>query len=148
MTLNVTVPALDDKSQWQTLYQGYADFYKVPMSTEILDTLWSWIHDEQNPFYCIVAKNPEGRLMGFMHFRAMPSPLRGAMVGFLDDLFVSPDARGQGVVNALYAELEKQGKDHGWQLIRWITAENNYRARSLYDKISNRTHWVTYQLDL
>ena len=35
-----------DKENWAKLYYGYADFYKVPMNAEILDTLWSWIHDE------------------------------------------------------------------------------------------------------
>ena len=146
--LKVLEPTLDDKSEWQDLYYGYAEFYNMPMTDEVTDTLWDWIHDEHNPFYCIVAKTDDGKLLGFMHFRAMPSPLRGAMVGFLDDLFVSPNARGKGVVNALYKELENQGREKGWPLIRWITADNNYRARSLYDNLSNKTHWVTYQLDL
>ena len=146
--LEVTVPTLQDKSQWRDLYQGYADFYKMPMTSDVLDTLWTWIHDVQNPFYCIVAKGHDGTLLGFMHFRAMPSPLRGAMVGFLDDLFISPNARGKGVVNSLYKELENQGRERGWPLIRWITAENNYRARAVYDQLSSKTQWVTYQLDL
>ena len=28
-----------DKENWTKLYSGYADFYKVPMDTGILDTL-------------------------------------------------------------------------------------------------------------
>ena len=146
--LEVGIPTLDDKHQWQGLYHGYADFYNMPMTDEVLETLWGWIHDEHNPFYCIVAREKGGSLQGFMHFRAMPSPLRGAMVGFLDDLFVSPDVRGKGVVKALYKELENHGRERGWPLIRWITADNNYRARSVYDQLSSKTHWVTYQLDL
>ncbi|WP_238377070.1 hypothetical protein [Neptunomonas antarctica] len=35
---------------------------------------------------------------------------------------------------------------YGWPLVRWITAENNYRARSVYDKLATKTHWQTYQL--
>ena len=26
----------------------YANFYKVPMNTGILETLWEWIHDENH----------------------------------------------------------------------------------------------------
>ena len=37
-----------DKEKWAKLYNGYADFYKVPMSTGILDTLWNWIHDKNH----------------------------------------------------------------------------------------------------
>lgn len=146
--VNITVPEVADESQWRHLYQGYADFYQVDMNAQIMDNVWDWIHDKNNPFYCIVAKDKGGTLLGFMHFRAMASPLRGAMVGFLDDLFISPNARGKGVVSALYDELKQQGQQRGWPLIRWITADNNYRARAVYDGLSNKTHWVTYQLDL
>ena len=34
-----------DKENWVKLYNGYAKFYKVPMSQGILNTLWDWIHD-------------------------------------------------------------------------------------------------------
>ena len=37
-----------DKENWTKLYNGYADFYKVPMNPGVLDTLWGWIHDESN----------------------------------------------------------------------------------------------------
>ena len=83
-----------------------------------------------------------------MHCRQMPSPLRGALVGFLDDLFVAPSARGQGVVESLYAALDALAREQGWPFIRWITAEDNYRARSVYEKLSDRTHWVTYQMNV
>jgi ribosomal protein S18 acetylase RimI-like enzyme len=80
-----------------------------------------------------------------MHCRQMPSPLRGALVGFLDDLYVHPEARGQGVVEALYEALNELGREQGWPFVRWITAENNYRGRAVYDRLSEKTHWVTYQ---
>ncbi|WP_223261159.1 N-acetyltransferase [Methylophilus medardicus] len=40
------------------------------------------------------------------------------------------------------------GKEKNWSVIRWITAENNYRARSTYDKLANQTQWVTYDIKL
>ena len=83
-----------------------------------------------------------------MHYREMPSPLRGAQVGFLDDLFVSPKYRGKGIVSLLYDALHKEAKIHGWPFIRWITAEDNYRGRAVYDKISEKTEWVTYQMPI
>jgi hypothetical protein len=64
------------------------------MDQVILDTVWSWIFDEDNEFYALVAKNGSDKYLGLMHYRAMPSPLRGALIGFLDDLYVKPEARG------------------------------------------------------
>jgi ribosomal protein S18 acetylase RimI-like enzyme len=143
--VKVTALVHADRADWEMLYHGYADFYEVPMDERILETVWSWIHDDSNPFFGLIAKDEEGRALGLMHCRQMPSPLRGALVGFLDDLFVQPEARGQGVVDALYDALNQLGKEQGWPFIRWITAENNYRGRAVYDKLSEKTHWITYQ---
>jgi len=137
-----------DFEDWKRLYQGYADFYQVEMNNQILAMVWSWIQDPQQPFYALIAISQDNQALGLMHFRAMPSPLRGAMVGFLDDLFVDPTSRGLGVADALFAELKTQAQIHDWPLMRWITADNNYPARSLYDQLSTRTGWITYQMDL
>jgi hypothetical protein len=146
--MTVTVKALhpDDRTQWESLYRAYAEFYKMPMTEEILDTVWSWIFDTKNPFFAMIVRNDAGDTVGLMHFREMPSPLRGALVGFLDDLFVVPEIRGSGCVQAMYKALNSFGKDRGWPFIRWITADNNYRGRASYDKIATRTHWITYQM--
>lgn len=148
MAVTVTELSVEDREQWAALYRGYAEFYQVPMNEDILNTVWSWIFDAQQPFYALVAKDEAGHCLGLMHCRAMPSPLRGKMVGFLDDLYVSPQARGQGVVDALFNALKSFAADQGWPLVRWITAENNYRARAVYDKIADKTHWQTYQMTI
>ena len=148
MSMQISAPKIEDRAHWETLYYAYAEFYQVPMNEQILDKVWSWIMDANQSFYCLLAKDEDGLCVGLMHYRAMPSPLRGAMVGFLDDLFVMPKARGAGVVEALYAALNHEAKIHGWPIVRWITADNNFRARSVYDKLAQKTHWVTYQMPI
>jgi ribosomal protein S18 acetylase RimI-like enzyme len=144
--LTVNYVAQQDRTQWQTLYHGYAEFYRVPMNTEILNTVWGWIHDESDPFFGLIAKDQDGIALGFMHCREMASPLRGALVGFLDDLFVAPDARGRGVVEALYESLGDLARERSWPFVRWMTAEDNDRARAVYDRVAEKTEWVTYQM--
>ena len=39
---------LKDKEQWEKLYKGYADFYKVEMNNKILQTVWNWLHDKNH----------------------------------------------------------------------------------------------------
>ncbi|MDH5354424.1 MAG: GNAT family N-acetyltransferase [Gammaproteobacteria bacterium] len=146
MTIFVNPPKAEDRLQWESLYYGYAEFYKVPMNKDILETVWSWIQDEDYPFFGLLAKDESGNALGFMHCREMPSPLRGAMVGFLDDLFVKPEARGQGIVEILYESLNQLASEQGWPFTRWITADNNYRGRAVYDRLADKTHWVTYQM--
>ena len=64
----------------------------------------------------------------------------------VDDLFVSPSSRGDGTVQIMYQALADFSRQQGWPFVRWITADNNYRGRGSYDKIAEKTHWVTYQL--
>ena len=135
-----------DKEDWSKLYHGYANFYKMPMNEDILDTVWSWIFDKENKFYAIGARSSQGNLVGFMHFREMPSPLRGSLIGFLDDLYVHPDYRGSGVVQSLFKELKSLAQKNYWPYVRWITASDNHRARAVYDKISGTIDFVTYQM--
>ncbi len=137
-----------DKEQWQLLYCEYADFYQMSMNEGILESVWSWIFDKNNRFYAIGVKSTDDILIGFMHYRDMPSPLRGTIVGFLDDLYVHPDYRGSGAVQALFRELRKISKQKGWPYVRWITATDNHRARNVYDKIANTIDFVTYQMPI
>ena len=120
MTVTVSNLQQTDRSDWEVLYHGYAGFYRVPMNAEILDTVWGWIHDETNPFFGLIARDEQGAALGLMHCRQMPSPLRGALVGFLDDLFVTPESRGQGVAESLYAAL----KDLNRSDVKIITVED------------------------
>ena len=138
---------LKDKKQWEKLYKGYADFYKVEMNDKILQTLWDWMHDKNHEVNGLVYEI-DGNIVGLAHYRRMPSPLRGQDIGFLDDLFVDPDYRGQRIGEKILNELKKISESKGWNLIRWITYDDNVRAKSLYDRVAKKTSWELYELKL
>ena len=134
-----------DFTDWARVYRGYADFYQMPMTQTVLDTVWAWLMDEDHEMEGLVAVQ-DARLCGLAHIRRMPNPLRGIEIGFLDDLFVEPASRGNKVGEALFEALRGLARQRGWSKIRWITADENYRARALYDKVSNKTMWNTYEM--
>ena len=136
---------LKDKVQWEKLYRGYADFYKVEMNDKILQTIWSWLHDKSHDVEGLVYE-VEDKIVGLAHYRKMPSPLRGQYIGFLDDLFVDPKYRGQKIGEKLINQMKEISKSKGWNLVRWITRNNNTRAKSLYDRVSEKTTWDAYEL--
>lgn len=143
--IEIVSPNPDLKSGWRTLYNGYATFYKREMTDEIATNVWSWITDPAHESEGLIALL-DGTPAGLAHYRRMPSPLRGADVGFLDDLFVNPDLRGSGIAEALFDRLAEIGRERNWGVIRWITADDNYRARGLYDRLATKTMWNTYEL--
>ena len=136
---------LNDKQQWENLYRGYAKFYKVEMNDKILQSVWNWLHDKRHEISGLVYE-VDDNIVGFAHYRRMPSPLRGKDIGFLDDLFVSPEFRGLKIGEQIISKLKTISTDKGWGLVRWITRSDNLRAKSLYDRVSNKTNWEVYEL--
>ena len=136
---------LKDKDQWEKLYKGYADFYKVEMNNNILQIVWNWLHDKNHEVNGLVYE-VEGNIVGLAHYRRMPSPLRGQDIGFLDDLFVNPEHRGQRIGEKLINKIKEISNSKRWKLVRWITREDNISAKSLYDRVSEKTSWDVYEL--
>ena len=136
---------LNDKENWSKLYNDYADFYKVPMNKGILDTLWGWIQDVTHDVNGICFEL-EGNIVGIAHYRTMPRPIKGQYIGFLDDLFVEPEFRGQKIAQKLISHLKSLSKANNWNGIRWITHSSNKNAKKLYDKIANNTGFELYEL--
>lgn len=147
MSVTIRTITPDDKPGWNALYQGYAKFYGVEQTQEMRDRVWSWITDPDHEVNCFVAEQ-DGTLIGLTHFRPFFSPLSANVKGFLDDLFVDPDTRGSGAAQALIDAVSAHGRDKGWAVIRWITADDNYRARGVYDRVATRTGWITYDIAL
>lgn len=145
--MKIRTPIAADRQNWSQLYAGYAEFYRVEQSEAMRDRVWNWIHDPAHELRAFVAEQ-DGKLIGLTHFRPFTRPLSASTGGFLDDLFVDPTCRGSGAAAALIAAVKAEGQARGWSLIRWITAEDNYRARNLYDKLADRTKWVTYDIKL
>lgn len=144
--MTVREPAPEDFAQWRELYRGYAEFYEVQQTDEMAEKVWSWILDPASEVSALVAVGADSTLIGLAHYRPFARPLRASVGCYLDDLFVAPTSRGGGAVGLLLERLADLARDHGWTVVRWSTAENNYRARSAYDRVAERTQWITYDL--
>ena len=141
----------DEFEAWTALFRGYATFYHRETNDEHQRQIWGWIHESKRIEALVAVAVDEqglevGGPRGLAHLREWVRPLRGAVCGYLDDLFVDPAARGDGVVDALFAEIDRLAVERGWPVVRWTTADDNYRARAVYDKLAERTTWITYDM--
>jgi RimJ/RimL family protein N-acetyltransferase len=137
-----------DWEAWRRLFTGYCDFYERPVSDRQLRKVWSWIHDDGSvkAIVAVAAGDATGEAVGLAHLRPWVRPLRGEIAGYLDDLFVEPAMRGTGAVEALFAAIGRLAKEEGWGIVRWTTAEDNHRAQAAYDRVAERTGWITYEM--
>ncbi|MEZ5866036.1 MAG: GNAT family N-acetyltransferase [Geminicoccaceae bacterium] len=92
--------AAEHRARWQEALSGYATFYKRELTDAHAEVVWGWLQDPGHELEGRLAL-VDGRPVGLAHFRRMPSPLRGADIGFLDDLFVDPETRAKGIGRAL-----------------------------------------------
>ena len=136
---------LKDKDQWRKLYRGYANFYKVEMNDHILQVVWNWLNDKNHELKGIGYEIDE-KIVGLAHYRKLLSPLKGKYIGYLDDIFVSPEYRGQKIGRKLLDKIKKISKINGWNLVRWQTDEDNFTAKKLYDKLAKKTKKNVYEL--
>ena len=136
---------LKDKKQWERLYKGYANFYKVEMNEQILRTVWDWLHNKNHEVDGLVYEI-NNSIVALAHYRKMPRPLKGSNIGFLDDLYVDPEHRGKRIGEKILNKLKEISKSKGWNITRWITRDDNLRAKSLYDRVAEKTNWDVYEL--
>jgi len=146
--LTIRPPKSTDRDAWDALYQGYARFYQVEQTPAMRERVWGWINDAGHECQCLLAFDAQGKAVGLAHFRPFARPLSASTGGYLDDLFVDPESRGAHVGSQLIDAIKAIGASRQWSVIRWITADNNYRARTAYDQIATRTGWITYDLKL
>ena len=86
--------------------------------------------------------------LGFAHFFDLPEIVFARRCGALDDLFVRPSTRRQGVAQALIEGLATLGQKRGWSHLRWMVPETDQAAIALYERIAERAPWRSYVLRL
>lgn len=137
----------DDAEPLLPLMRGYCDFYEVdPPDEGLLELARSVAGDpEQGALY--VAAD-DGELIGFAVMDWKWASTAGGRVGHLEDLFVSADARGKGVADALIRRCAERSRELGLKRLGWMTAPENHRAQKVYDRSgAESSPWLEYELD-
>lgn len=137
-----------DREQWSALYRGYRAFYEEADDDTKVASTWGFLMDATNESNGIVAVDDTGTLVGMAVWREFSRPLEADRGIYLDDLFVSPSARGRGAGERLILWLADLARARGCSVVRWITAEDNATARRLYDRLAVSGPWVTYDLEI
>lgn len=135
------------KPAWRDLFDGYSTFYKRQLTDAVAERVWAWLMDPGHELEGKLALI-NGSTVGLAHFRRQRRPGFGEDMGYLDDLFVSPDARSGGVGRALIEHIREVGRARGWRTIRWTTADDNYPARALYDQLAVKATFNIYEMTI
>jgi len=132
-----------------SLIAAYQRFYEVEE-----------IDDERNRafFSRFLAPSEDGMLLGAWRGEEPVgyaclywtfTSLAPAEIVLMNDLYVEPHARGEGVGRALIEAGAAIGRERGARRLQWITATDNEAAQRLYDSTGAR-RWesIEYELEL
>jgi GNAT superfamily N-acetyltransferase len=158
-----TVTAMDH-DRWLPLWEGYNRFYgrhgDTALPAEVTRTTWARFLDPAEPVHAIVAElggesggeygdesdgAPAGELVGIAHFLFHRSTISVRPTCYLQDLFTAERARGRGAGRALIEEVARRAAGAGSERLYWHTHETNATARSLYDRLAERSGFIVYR---
>ena len=94
----------------------------------------------------VVGAELDGRLVGFAIFFDLPEIITGLRAGQLDEIYVHPDARNQGIARRMIETLVSEGGKRAWSELRWIVPGKNAPAVALYDQVAQPADWKGYTL--
>jgi GNAT superfamily N-acetyltransferase len=131
------------------LLRGYCDFYGVSPSDEaLLELARALIADPEHEGVQLVARD-DGAAVGFATIYWSWATTIASRIGVMNDLFVTPAARGTGAAEALIRACLEECRRHGAAELTWQTAPDNERAQRVYDRIgAKRSQWVDYSLNV
>jgi GNAT superfamily N-acetyltransferase len=146
----IAIVTEDDLPDLLPLMRGYCDFYEVdPPDDRLLDLARTLIADPEHQGLQLIARDDgDGRAVGFATIFWTWSTLSADRLAVMNDLFVSEDARGGGVADALIAACADQCRERRVPELAWQTAKTNLRAQAVYERVgaTRDERWLDYSV--
>ena len=138
-----------DLSDLLPLVRAYCDFYEVsPRDEALLALSRALIADPAREGVQLLARDEDGRPLGFATIYWSWSTTAAARLGVMNDLYVVPEARGSGVADALIEACLAEARAHGAARLEWQTARDNQVAQRVYERLgARRAEWIDYSLE-
>jgi GNAT superfamily N-acetyltransferase len=130
------------------LIRGLARFEKLEHEVTLTDELLAAGLFGPRPYAEAVLADVDGRAAGFALFFHSFSTFLGRPGIYLEDLFVIPEHRGQGIGRALLAHLARLAVERGCGRLEWAVLDWNSEAIAFYERLGARpnSEWTTYRI--
>jgi GNAT superfamily N-acetyltransferase len=135
-----------DKPAWLALFKGYIAFYEATVAEDVIEATWHRLLEGAPDFHiALVAVDESDVPIGLAHVLFHRSTWSPTQYCYLEDLFVDPERRLEGVGRALIEATYREADARRCTRTYWMTQEFNYRARALYDQMATKSPFVQYR---
>ena len=140
-------PRPTDETDWRRLWSGYCAFYETALPEAITAATWGRMLAPGSPLFGRIAEQ-DSQVAGFTISVLHEGSWTIRSCCYLEDLFVEPEFRGQGIARALIEDLLRLCRREGWSRFYWHTRASNREARRLYDHFAEADDFVRYRMFL
>lgn len=137
MRFQVRQASIYDLDTLVPLFDGYRQFYRQAADPARARAFLAerFAHLES---IVLLACDEQGAGLGFVQLYPMFSSVSTARIYLLNDLFVAPPARRQGVASALLSAVAEHARALGAARLWLQTEQNNASAQALYESLGWR----------
>jgi GNAT superfamily N-acetyltransferase len=138
----------DEIEEMLPLIRAYCEFYETEPNEGGIRAMFETLITDPGQGAVFVAR-AGGKAVGFATLDWKWSSLKGARIGYLEDLFVDPGARGKGIADALIEVCAARCRELGRPALQWMTAPDNHRAQRVYERTGAEADtYMEYDLEL
>jgi len=135
MTMNIRPAAPADVPTILRFVRELAEFERAPDAVEATEPMLADALFGDTPAAEAVLAERDGEPLGFALFFHNFSTWTGRRGLYLEDLYVTPEARGLGVGTALLRHLAGIALDRGCARFEWAVLDWNEPAKAFYTKM-------------
>jgi GNAT superfamily N-acetyltransferase len=145
---SIRIVGEDDLADLLGLMRAYCDFYEtMPSDEALLGLSRALLLAPDLEGVQLLAREGGSQPVGFATLFWSWDTTEGARIGIMNDLYVTPDARGAGLAERLIEECVERCRARGAVRLEWQTAPENLRAQAVYDRVGGvREPWLLYTL--
>jgi ribosomal protein S18 acetylase RimI-like enzyme len=135
MTITILQAEREHLDQVTPLFDAYRQFYRQPSDEARAQAFLQARLDNQDSLIFFAVDEASSRGVGFTQLYPAFSSVRTQSVWILNDLFVVPEARGQGVGRQLMDAARRAAQQAGVVALSLATEKNNTPAKALYESL-------------
>jgi ribosomal protein S18 acetylase RimI-like enzyme len=132
--MRITSAAAGDAKELGRLFDAYRVFYERAPDMAGAEAFVARQIAEGVTRFFVARESEGGPIAGFVHLTPGIATLAMRPMWYLEDLFVDPSARRQGIGQALMLHAEQFARAAGAERLTLSTAVDNHTAQALYRK--------------
>ncbi len=144
MTVTIRPLEKNDFDQWLPLWDGNNMGQR---DEDVTAETWRRLLDSAAQVNGLCAEH-KGKLVGLVHYILHPTTGAIEPVCYMQDVYVHPDHRHQGVARTLVTELAKIGQKQKWARMQWLAEADNIAAQNLYKNIGVKLNFTLHVMPL